>query len=92
MCGFVIFKVKKIDNKVKKNFFHQNKIGTKSLISKIFQDKKKLNYMKRSIFNSKFINKFFNISYLKKNEIYLIENSIFLWRLFILSLMFKKNF
>lgn len=48
--------------------------------------------MKRSISNSKFINKFFNISYLKKNEFYSIENSIFLWRLFIISLMFKKNF
>lgn len=74
----------------KMNFFNKKKLGTKSLISTIFRDKTKLNYMRRSIFNSKFINKFFKISYLKRGDVFKIQNSIFLWRLFILSIMFKN--
>ena len=74
----------------KMNFFNKKKLGTKSLISTIFSDKKKLNYMRRSIFNSEFINKFFKISYLKRRDVFIVQNSIFLWRLFILSLMFKN--
>ena len=72
------------------NFFNKKKLGTKSLISTIFSDKTKLNYMRRSIFNSEFINKFFKISYLKRRDVFIVQNSIFLWRLFILSLMFKN--
>lgn len=75
----------------KKNFYDKKKLGTKSLISTIFNDKKKLDYMKKSILNSKFVNKFFKVSYLKRNEVFSIENSIFLWRLFILSIMFKSH-
>ena len=74
----------------KMNFFNKKKLGTKSLISTIFSDKTKLNYMRRSIFNSEFINKFFKISYLKRRDVFIVQNSIFLWRLFILSLMFKN--
>ena len=75
----------------KKNFYDKQKLGTKSLISIIFNDKKKLDYMKKSIFNSKFVNKFFKVSYLKRNEVFSMKNSIFLWRLFILSIMFKSQ-
>ena len=75
----------------KKNFYDQKKLGTKSLISIIFNDKKKLDYMKKSIFNSKFVNKFFKVNYLKRNEVFSMQNSIFLWRLFILSIMFKSQ-
>ena len=75
----------------KKNFYDKKKLGTKSLISIIFNDKKKLDYMKKSIFNSKFVNKFFKVSYLKRNEVFSMQNSIFLWRLFILSIMFKSQ-
>ena len=74
-----------------KNFYDKQKLGTKSLISIIFNDKKKLDYMKKSIFNSKFVNKFFKVSYLKRNEVFSMKNSIFLWRLFILSIMFKSQ-
>ena len=37
------------------------------------------------------LNKFFKVSYLKRNEVFSMKNSIFLWRLFILSIMFKSQ-
>ena len=85
-------------NNLNSKFKFDNKNGKlilKEILFKYFKknfyDKKKLDYMKKSILNSKFVNKFFKVSYLKRNEVFSIENSIFLWRLFILSIMFKSH-
>ena len=72
------------------NFFNKKKLGTPTIQNLIFSERKKLAHFKKSILNSKFLKKIFSKKLFKDESLFKLENSIFLWRLYILSLIFAK--
>ena len=77
--------------KLKINYHNRKKLGTKSLINHIFNNKDRFKKFKKDILHSNFLKKIFNLKTLKNKKFFVIENYIFLWRLFILSKMFHNK-
>ena len=67
----------------------KRKKGTPSISKQILLNKKYLEIFKNTLKNSLFLKKYFNAELFKNDAIYNSENMIFLWRLFIVSLMFS---
>ena len=67
----------------------KRKKGTPSISEQILLNKKYLEIFKNTLKNSLFLKKYFNVELFKNDAIYNSENMIFLWRLFVVSLMFS---
>ena len=77
--------------KLKINYHNRKKLGTKSIINHIFNNKNRFKKFRKDILNSNFLKKILNMKTLKNKKFFVIENYIFLWRLFILSKMFNDK-
>ena len=67
------------------------KLGTPTFINKIYTNARYLLKVKTTLRNSFFIKNYFKEDILHNNEIFKKENSIFLWRLYVLSAMFPGS-
>ena len=67
----------------------KKKIGTPSIIDGILRKKKYLKNIKKSLKESFFIKKYFKKNIFKDNDIFKKNNSIFLWRLYLIGSMFQ---
>ena len=65
------------------------KIGTPTIINQIYNNEQHFNKFKATLRKSYFIKNYFKKDILRNNEIFKKKNSIFLWRLYVLSAMFQ---
>lgn len=75
-------------------FAHLNfkiKKGTPSLFNNSISNKKIIQIIKKVLYNSLFLKKYFKDNILNNRDLFKKKNRIFLWRLFVICLMFSEK-